>query len=76
MEENEKDPNIEIAIRYIQDNFSPLGVEPEYITSADIVRDLSEMASLSIADITQLMDKARFKIKFIEGKPFWIVYLK
>lgn len=76
MEEEEKNLPIEIAICYIRENYRKLGSpdEMEYVTSADIVRDLAEMVTISITQITELMHSAGFGIKFIEGKPHWIVY--
>lgn len=74
----EKNLTIDIAVSYISNNYSPLGEtdQKEYVTSADIVRELSEMVSVSIADITKLMDDAGFKIEFIDGKPHWVVFQK
>lgn len=74
--DNEKDLKQDIIIKYIKENFHVLGEasQMEYVTSADIIRELSEMVTLSIADVTSLMDQAGFKIEFVEGKPYWIVY--
>lgn len=74
----DKDLITDLAIRYITENYTPIGEieKKEYVTSADIVRELSEMVIISIAEITQLMDSAGFEIKFIDGKPNWVVYLK
>lgn len=76
--EEERNLKQDITVKYIQENYRALGEtgEKEYITSADIVRELSEMVSISIAEVTDLMDKAGFEIEFIEGKPNWIVYRK
>lgn len=76
--EEERNLKQDITVKYIQENYRALGEtsEKEYITSADIVRELAEMVSISIAEVTDLMDKAGFKIEFIEGKPNWIVYRK
>lgn len=76
MEEEERNLQKEIAVCYIKENYHKRGNpdEAEYITSADIVRDLSEMVAISIAQITELMYSAGFNIKFIDGKPHWTVY--
>lgn len=74
----EKDLTTDLAIRYIAENYTPVGdsEKKDYVTSADIVRELSEMISISIAKVTELMDNAGFKTEFIEGKPHWLVYVK
>lgn len=74
----EKDLTTDLAIRYIAENYMPIGEsdKKDYITSADIVRELSEMVTINIAKVTELMDKAGFKTEFIEGKPNWVVYTK
>ena len=74
----EKNLKRDIAVRYIQENYQVLGENEnkDYITSADIVRELSEMVSISIAEISELMDSASFKVEFIEGKPHWVVFRK
>lgn len=74
----EKNLTIDIAVSYISNNYSPLGEtdRKEYVTSADIARELSEMVSVSIAEITKLLDDAGFKIEFIDGKPHWVVFQK
>ena len=74
----EKNLKRDIAVRYIQENYQILGdnENKDYITSADIVRELSEMVSISIAQISELMDSASFNVDFIDGKPHWVVFRK
>lgn len=76
--EEEKNLKKDIAVRYIQENYQVLGENEnkDYVTSADIARELSEMVSISIAEISELMDSASFKIEFIDGKPNWVVFRK
>ncbi|MBP3517763.1 MAG: hypothetical protein J6K31_05055 [Parabacteroides sp.] len=74
----ERDLTEELTVRYIAENYTPVGEsdKKDYITSADIVRELSEMVTISIQEVTLLMDKAGFKTEFIEGKPHWAIYEK
>ena len=74
----ERDLTTELTVRYIAENYTPVGEceKKEYITSADIVMELSEMVTISIQEVTLLMDKAGFKTEFIDGKPHWVVYEK
>lgn len=76
--EEQKNLPQEIAIRYIQENYNVSGGtdRQEFVTSADIVRELSEMIMISITEITKLMNDAGFRIQFVEGKPHWIIFLK
>lgn len=74
----EKKMAIEFTTRYIAENFAPVGdiERKDYITSADIVRELSEMVTISIAEVSELMYEAGFKTEFIIGKPCWAVYVR
>lgn len=72
----EKNINHDIAVKYISQNYSVAGEDKDYITSADIVREISEMATVTVAEISDLMDSACFKIEFIENKPHWVVFHK
>ncbi|MDR0750251.1 MAG: hypothetical protein LBF62_11900 [Tannerellaceae bacterium] len=68
--------NQDITTRYIQTTFSALGSDEhkDYVTSADIVREVSEMATVSIEEVSSLMNTAGFQMEFIENKPCWVVY--
>jgi hypothetical protein len=70
--------NQEITTKYIQATFSALGSDEhkDYVTSADIAREVSEMATISIEEVSSLMNAASFNMEFIENKPCWIVYRK
>lgn len=71
-------PNNDIVVLFIKENYSPIG-DPDskdYATSADIAQDISEMAYVSIPEIYSLMTSAGFKIEFISGKPYWLVFKK
>jgi hypothetical protein len=70
--------NQEITTKYIQATFRALGSDEhkDYVTSADIVREVSEMASISIEEVSFLMNIAGFRMEFIENKPCWVVYRK
>lgn len=73
----EKKLAIEFTARYITENFTPVGSieRKDYVTSADIVRELSEMVTISIAEVSELMYGAGFKTEYIIGKPCWAVYV-
>lgn len=77
MNEN-RDINKEIVIRYIADNYTKLGESSkiEYVTSADIARELQEMADIPVASISDFMFSSGFELKFIDGKPHWELYTK
>ncbi len=70
--------NEEIATRYILENYSPVSRsgyrDPDLVTSADMVRELNDMISVTIQQISNLMWGAGFKIKFLDGKPHWEVF--
>jgi hypothetical protein len=70
--------NQEITTKYIQATFSALGSDEhkDYVTSADIAREVSEMATISIEEVSSLMNTAGFNMEFIENKPCWVVYRK
>jgi hypothetical protein len=70
--------NQEITKKYIQATFRALGSDEhkDYVTSADIAREVSEMATISIEEVSSLMNTAGFSMEFIENKPCWIVYRK
>jgi hypothetical protein len=70
--------NQEITKKYIQATFSALGSDEhkDYVTSADIAREVSEMATISIEEVSSLMNTAGFRMEFIENKPCWVVYRK
>ncbi|MDR3140890.1 MAG: hypothetical protein LBU37_04085 [Tannerellaceae bacterium] len=70
--------NQDITTRYIQATFSALGSDEhkDYVTSADIAREVSEMATVSIEDVSSLMNIAGFRMEFLENKPCWVVYRK
>lgn len=67
-----------IAAEFIASNYAPVGNldEKEFITSADIVRNLADMIETTVTEISNLMTSGGFKIEFIEGKPYWIVFQK
>lgn len=80
-DESEKVPvRLEIASFYILENYSPINrigyTDSDLITSAELVRELSEMASISISEISQLMWGAKFKMENSGGKIYWRVYRK
>lgn len=72
------DTNKEIALHYITESYKPIGESQtrEYITSADIARELQEMTEVTIAVVSDLMYNSGFKLDFIDGKPHWEVYIK
>ncbi len=67
-----------LVIKYISENYSALGSSEsvDYITSGDIVRELSEMITVSISTVSGLMAAAKFETVFLDGKPYWKVFLK
>ena len=78
MENKNMSPGNDIIVLFIKENYSPIG-DPDsidYVTSADIAQDVSEMADVSISDVSSLMSSAGFKMEFISGKPFWKVFKK
>ena len=65
----EKDLTTDLAIRYIAENYTPVGdsEKKDYVTSADIVRELSEMITISIAqNLSQVNPIGSFTINRIE----------
>lgn len=69
---------IKIATFYILKTYSPIP-RPGYrdsdlITSADLVRELAEMASISVSEVSELMWGADFKVVTSGGKVFWKVF--
>jgi|GEM_PF-6904939 len=68
----------EIATSYILENYSPIPRsghrESDLVTSADMVRELNDMVSVTIQQVSQLMWGAGFKIKYLDGKPHWEVF--
>lgn len=82
--DNEESPKIpariEIASFYILENYSPIKrvgySDSDMITSADLIRELSEMASVTVSEISELMWGADFSVTHCGGKIYWQVYRK
>ena len=75
-EDKNRKEELKIAVEYIEKNYSSEGESRnfDYVTSADIVRELSEMVILSVSDVSRLMIEKGFVVQFVDGKPYWAVY--
>lgn len=77
-EDKNRKEELKIAIEYIEQNYSSEGESRnfDFVTSADIVRELSEMVILSVSEVSRLMIEKGFHVQFVDGKPYWAIYKK
>lgn len=61
---------------FILHNYSPNGrtEDKEYKTTAELQYAFENILSLSPTIIAEAMSEAGFKIEYVGGQPFWVVY--
>jgi len=67
---------IEVMENYIRENYMPLGVAEDkmFKSSARLQYELREFYPYSLSEICKVMEDAGYKVEFLNGVPFWVVY--
>ena len=64
--------------QFIEANYRSTGNvdEKEFKSSMELEYEMQEMTEASINTINSVMNELGFQVQFLEGKPYWVVYLK
>lgn len=82
MEENKKhdeiDNRIQIFCDFISQNYTPVGESEDKVfkTSQELAYQIRETCEITAQDISVVMSRAGFKIRFIDGVPSWELFEK
>lgn len=76
LEQKLHEERIDKLTEFIRQRFSPIGKteDKEFKTTADIQYMYDNIMSLSASDIAEAMAKAGFKIEYVGGQPYWVMY--
>jgi hypothetical protein len=61
---------------YIQQHFDQQYGEIDFVTSAEIAREVSELVSVSANTVSKIMFARGFDTHILDGKAHWTVYRK
>jgi len=66
------------TIEMISMLYSPTGLpeSSEFVTSTDIICKLEDIIHISKSTLSAVLTELGFAIKFLDGSPFWKVFLK
>lgn len=76
LEQKLHEERIDKLTEFIRQSFSPIGKteDKEFKTTADIQYMYDNIMSLSASDIAEAMAKAGFRIEYVGGQPYWVMY--
>ncbi|MCL1942471.1 MAG: hypothetical protein FWF54_02845 [Candidatus Azobacteroides sp.] len=62
--------------QFIEANYRPERNidEKEFKSSMQLEYELREMTDASVSTITSVMNELGFQVRYLEGKPYWVVY--
>ena len=57
-------------------NYTPIGETENKVfkTSEELAYDMQELVAVRAQDIAEAMTLAQFKLEYITGKPYWVLY--
>lgn len=63
---------------FIGHNYSPIGDTSQkcYKTSAELAYDISNIIAVRPAELTKQLSDAGYRIEYLSGQPYWIMYEK
>lgn len=77
-EEQEKkdDTRAKLLADFIAANYQPIGETENkvYKTSEELAYDMQELVAVRAQDIAEALTLAKYKLEYIGGKPYWMMF--
>lgn len=77
-EEQEKkdDTRAKLLADFIAANYQPIGETEDkvYKTSEELAYDMQELVAVRSQDIAEALTLAKYKLEYIGGKPYWVMF--
>lgn len=77
-EEQEKkdDTRAKLLADFIAANYQPIGetASKVYKTSEELAYDMQELVAVRAQDIAEALTLAKYKLEYIGGKPYWVMF--
>lgn len=77
-EEQDKQENAcaKLLADFISANYVPIGSTENkvYKTSEELAYDMQELVSVRAQEIAEALVMAKFRLEYIGGKPYWVLY--
>lgn len=73
---NNNEDITKLLASFFANNYTPIGSTEDKVlkTSEELVYDMQEFITISPSTLSVFMDGAGFKVTFISGRPYWILY--
>lgn len=75
-QEKKEDTRAKLLADFIAANYQPIGETENkvYKTSEELAYDMQELVAVRAQDIAEALTLAKYKLEYISGKPYWVMF--
>lgn len=75
-QEKKDDIRAKLLADFIAANYQPIGETENkvYKTSEELAYDMQELVAVRAQDIAETLTLAKYKLEYIGGKPYWVMF--